>query len=187
LGYYSASQNRIEQDKKYDVSVSLNRINAGAEVGLGEHSLELFFGNGMISYSNTNNTRDSSTYNVKSKSDNSMFGGARFFLQTKLGGGLIFVPAVKYTSVALFDSTDTRISGGIGINYRLDGGLFWAGVEGESFATENGAVEISGAGARFNFGIEKSLIFKWFARYYAQGRRRSHIGMGGKSRGRRRQ
>ena len=161
IGYYSASQNLIEEANTYDVSVSLSKINAGVEMGLGEHSLEVFGGMGMITYSNSSTNTTSSVYNIKETTDNSMFGGARFFYQTKLGRGLIFVPALKYTSLALFDLTDTRVSGGMGINYRLDGGLFWAGVEGESFSTEDSVSTVSGAGARFNFGIEKSLIFKW--------------------------
>jgi hypothetical protein len=159
VGYYSASQNLIQEDKKYDVSISLNRLNAGAEVAIGEHSLEVFGGTGMVSYSNTN--KIDSTLNVSSTTDQSAFAGARFFMQTKLGGGLIFVPAIKFSSLALFDSTDTRVTGGIGLNYRLDGGLFWAGVEAEHFSTEDSGSTTTGSGARFNFGIEKSLIFKW--------------------------
>jgi hypothetical protein len=165
-GYYSASQDLIQEDSKYNVSISLNRINAGAEIGIGQHSLEVFGGTGFTTYSNDNRTADSTVLNIKATTDNSVFAGARFFLQTRFGGGLVIVPGIKYSRITLFDSTDTRVNGGIGLNYRLDGGLFWAGVEAEYYTTGDSTVSggkstTTGKGARFNFGIEKSLIFKW--------------------------
>lgn len=159
VGYYSASQHEVVQDSIHDVAIDLSRINIGTEIGIGSHSLEAYFGLGSITYANTG-TQDK-VYKITEKTDNSTFAGARFFYQTSLGGGLVFVPAIKFSSLKLFDSTETRISGGIGLNYRLDGGLFWAGVEAESFSSEDSLTETSGGGARFNFGIEKSLIFKW--------------------------
>jgi hypothetical protein len=141
-------------------AVSLNRFNVGTEVGIGKHSLEVSGGMGTITYSNK--TLDS-TFNLSETTDLSIFAGTRFFMQTSIGGGLVFVPAVNFRKCELFNDNTTNISGGVGLNLRLDRGFFWAGVEGEMYDAENDSLDItvSGIGARFNFGIEKSLIFKW--------------------------
>jgi hypothetical protein len=166
-GYYQATQDSMYQanDSNYGPAVYLDKINAGAEVGLGKHSLELFGGMGIISYSNISTD---SSFDISEQSDRSFFGGTRFFFKTNIGGGLVFVPAVNFKKLSLFDSSETRISGGIGLNLRLDRGFFWAGFEAEKYSSENDSIdtlgtdmEVSGLGARFNFGIEKSLIFKW--------------------------
>lgn len=166
LGYYRASQDLKYEgsDKKsYGPDVALTKINLGTEVGLGSHSLEVFGGIGSMGYSNKAESPDTNL-DISSATDNSAFAGARLFLQTKLGGGLVFVPAVNYAGVTMFDSSATTISGGLGLNLRLDQGFFWAGLEGESFSGENDSLKLeeSGYGVHFNFGIEKSLIWKWF-------------------------
>jgi len=162
IGYYHASQHLVESNEKYEVSVSLDKINLGTEIGINKHSLEVFAGMGIFSYFNKN--KNDSLKNIPEISDKSVFLGSRFFFKTKLGGGVVFVPAVNFLRFSLFDSTITRFSGGLGLNLRLKGGFFWCGVEGEKYSSENDSadIEVSGLGARFNFGIEKSLIWKWF-------------------------
>jgi len=163
--YYHASQEAKYQgtnDSTFGPSISLNRFNGGTEIGLGSHSLEIFGGIGQIIYSNTGEGFESAL-DIKEKTDNSLYLGSRLFFQTKIGGGIVFVPAVNYAKKAVFDSSITIISGGIGGSYRLENGFFWCGMEWENYSAENDSADIkeSGQGMHFNFGIEKSLIWKW--------------------------
>ncbi|MFH0919251.1 MAG: hypothetical protein V1913_02730 [Fibrobacterota bacterium] len=171
VGYYTASQHKVEdyvvtlQKPRYDFSFSLNKVNLGTEIGFGAHSLEVYGSVGNVTYSNENNstTPFDTLTNIKETSDKSLSLGSRFFFQTKIGGGVVFVPAFNYKKLAILDSTQTSVGGGVGLNYRLDGGFFWCGVEGETYTRENtkDTITVEGNGARFNFGIEKSLIWKW--------------------------
>ncbi len=148
-----------------ELDVSLKKISVGSELGLGENSLEVFGALGMLSISNVN--RRDAVYNLPSNSDNSVWLGSRFFYRTTIGGGLTFVPSLRYTSMsgteAGLDSSYSLLDIGLGMNLRLDGGFFWAGFQGESYTatTHSDSVELSGLGVRFSFGIEKSLIWKW--------------------------
>ena len=172
IGYYSASQHLLEghsstfNQAMYDFSFSLKRVNLGAEIGMGEHSLEVYGTRGQVTCSNINNSLDPRDIasNIPATTDVSYAIGSRFFYQSKIGGGVVLVPALNIKRTAMLDSTLKSYSGGLGLNYRLEGGFFWCGVEGEYYTQENSdsSVSVTGKGARFNFGIEKSLIWKWF-------------------------
>jgi hypothetical protein len=164
VSMYSASQHFIEgsEGDQIDVNVSLKKISVGSEIGIGSHSLEIYGSAGFLTYSNKNDR--SASLDVGETTDNSLWFGGRLFYKTSIGDGVVFVPALSYKSVAGFDSTFTNLTGGMGINLRLDGGFFWAGVVAEYYSSGNDTMEaeLDGLGARFNFGIEKSLIWKWF-------------------------
>jgi hypothetical protein len=164
--YYSASQHKIAGSvDTVEVEVNLRKISAGTEIGLGDHSLEVYASLGQLAYAVSTLIRSDSALNIGATTDQSIWVGSRLFYKTAIGGGLVFVPALEYQSLSGFDSTFSKIGVGMGLNLRLDGGFFWAGVEGESYSAEkNDSTDfsLSGLGVRFNFGIEKSLIWKWF-------------------------
>jgi len=168
IGFSKASQDLkfIYDSTEYGSDVSLTSLSLGMETQAGTHSIEAYARLSMISYSNS--TPDSAI-DMPATTDNSLEIGARGFIKTNLKGGIVFVPALTIAKNALFNRTYSRYSGGVGMNLRLDGGLFWAGLEGEYFINTKDStsydsaanVERSGYGAHFNFGIEKSLIWKW--------------------------